>query len=120
MKAQNGKQGGNMESNNIAALREALKLCMDEMCNRCRDLASARGNPLPCMTGCEPVRKAKAALAAQPRNCDIYTTEDQVDVACADAHERQCSSCARADLDNPCVFCTVRWLLAPATVGGAK
>jgi hypothetical protein len=46
-----------------AKLREALKLCIDEMCKRCRDLAAARGNPLPCLNGCEPVRKVKAALA---------------------------------------------------------
>lgn len=61
----------------VAKLREALKLCMDELCDRCRDLASARGNPLPCLNGCEPVRKAKAALAAPPRNCDVGTAEEQ-------------------------------------------
>ena len=55
-------------SGNTAALHEALKLCMDEMCSRCRDLAAARSNPLPCLQGCEPVRKAKAALAALPNN----------------------------------------------------
>ena len=60
-----------------AKLREALKLCMDEMCNRCRELATARGNPLSCLQGCEPVRKAKAALAAPPRNCDVGTEEEQ-------------------------------------------
>ena len=64
-----------------AKLREALKLCVDEMCDRCRELAAARGNPLPCLSGCEPVRKAKAALrkakstiaalAAPVRNCDV-------------------------------------------------
>ena len=52
------------ERGDCAKLREALKLCMDEMCNRCRDLAAARSNPLPCLQGCEPVRKAKATLAA--------------------------------------------------------
>ena len=51
-----------MEANN--KLRDALELCMDEMCSRCRDLAAARSNPLPCLQGCEPVRKAKAALVA--------------------------------------------------------
>ena len=53
-----------------SALREALKLCVDEMCNRCRDLAFARGNPLPCRLWCEPVRKARAALAAQEKEGD--------------------------------------------------
>ena len=59
------------ERGNAAKLREALKLCMDELCDRCRDLSVARGNPLPCLSGCETVRKAKATLSAPPRNCDL-------------------------------------------------
>ena len=65
------------ERGDCAKLREALNLCVDEMCARCRDLAKARGNPAPCLNGCEPVRKAKAALAAPPRNCDVGTAEEQ-------------------------------------------
>lgn len=108
------------ERGDCAKLREALKLCMDEMCNRCRDLAAARSNPLPCLQGCEPVRKARAALAAPPRNCDIYLTEEAVDVATVTV--RDCEACSRIDMEAPCVFCMVRWLLAPATEkeGGAK
>ena len=64
------------EYGDAAKLREALKLCVDEMCDRCRELAVARGNPLPCLSGCEPVRKAKAALAAPPRNCDVYSSDE--------------------------------------------
>jgi hypothetical protein len=59
------------------SLREALKLCMDELCTRCRELAAARGNPLPCLSGCEPVRKAKAALAEPVRNCEVGSPEEQ-------------------------------------------
>ena len=62
---------------NSAALRNALNLCVDEMCARCRDLAKARGNPAPCLNGCEPVRKAKAALAAPPRNCERFGSSTQ-------------------------------------------
>lgn len=61
----------------INKLREALKLCVDEMCDRCRELAAARGNPLPCLSGCEPVRKAKLALVKPLRNCDVGTAEEQ-------------------------------------------
>lgn len=64
--------------NDAAKLREALKLCVDEMCDRCRDLSVARGNPLPCLSGCETVRKAKAALAAPPRNCDVGVPEERI------------------------------------------
>ena len=66
------QQPGNAAAGNTAKLHEALKLCMDEMCTRCRELAAVRGNPLPCLNGCEPVRKAKAALAEPPRNCDKF------------------------------------------------
>lgn len=63
-------------SNNAAKIREVLILCVDEICNRCRDLASAHGNHLPCLNGCELVRKAKAALAEPPRNCDAHTADE--------------------------------------------
>ena len=63
---------------------------------------------------------AKAALAAPPRNCDIYLTEEAVDAATVTV--RDCEACSRLDMEAPCVFCMVRWLLAPATEkeGGAK
>ena len=45
-------------------IRSALESCIEELCVRCREAAAAHGNPLPCINGCETVRKAKAALAA--------------------------------------------------------
>ena len=61
-----------------------------------------------------------AALAEPPRNCDIYLTEEAVDAATVTV--RDCEACSRIDMEAPCVFCMVRWLLAPATEkeGGAK
>lgn len=61
---------------------------------------------------------ARAALAAPPRNCDIYLTEEAVDAATVTV--RGCEACSRIDMEAPCVFCMVRWLLAPAKEGGAK
>ena len=52
------------ESGDCAKLRKVLKLCIDEMCNRCLAIAAERGNPLSCLNGCDPVRRAKATLAA--------------------------------------------------------
>lgn len=49
-------------------IRSALESCIEELCARCREAAAAHGNPLPCINGCETVRKAKAALAALPNN----------------------------------------------------
>jgi len=100
-----------------AKLREALNLCVDEMCARCRDLAKARGNPAPCLNGCEPVRKAKAALAAPPRNCDKYPTFNDAIRALADKrgwHDGKWNS------ERYCIL--AQWLFAPATEkeGGAK
>ena len=60
------------------------------------------------------------ALAEPPRNCDIYLTEEAVDAATVTV--RDCEACSRIDMEAPCVFCMVRWLLAPATEkeGGAN
>ena len=101
------------ESGNCAELRNALNLCVDEMCARCRDLAKARGDTMPCLSGCEPVRKAKAALAAPPRNCDL--ARDWIrDLY---AHFQPPASIKREMppewVDSVMAFC--RWLLSPAT-----
>lgn len=45
-----------------AKCREALKLCMSEMCDRCRVAAASQGDSSPCLNGCETLRMAKAAL----------------------------------------------------------
>lgn len=58
------------------------------------------------------IEDAHAAINQNARNCDIYTTEESVDEACASI--RECVGCPSQDLEAPCVFCTVRWLLAPA------
>lgn len=92
-------------SGDCAKLREAVKLCMDEMCSRCRELAAARSNPLPCLQGCEPVRKAKAALAAPPRNCDRFQTKFDA----KRAWEKVC----KAGLPEQGPF--EDWIFAPAT-----
>lgn len=61
------KQSANEE------LRHALRLCMEQMCERCREAADALTASIPCLTGCEIKKIAKAALAEPPRNCDLYT-----------------------------------------------
>lgn len=58
------------------------------------------------------IKYAYEAINQNARNCDIYTTEESVDEACASV--RECVGCPSQDLEAPCVFCTVRWLLAPA------
>lgn len=96
-----------------AAIREALKACVAEMCDRCRELAAARGNPLPCLSGCEPVRKAKFALAKPPRNCDRFGGDiDKLREACA--RERGLNP----EEDFPDVF--PDRLLAPSTESGVR
>ena len=103
------------ERGDCAKLREALKLCMDEMCSRCRDLATARSNLLPCLQGCEPVRKAKAALAAPPRNCDLTkVTEDPWRAWLDDKSNWDEFGSPKLEIHD--------WLVAPATEkeGGAK
>lgn len=59
------------------------------------------------------VAAAMRAYKREPRNCDIYLTEEAVDAAIVTV--RDCEACPRIDMEAPCVFCMVRWLLAPAT-----
>lgn len=105
-----------LERGDAAKLREALKLCVDEMCDRCRELAVARGNPLPCLSGCEPVRKAKAALAAPPRNCDRFASAEEAWYAYDEWAESYRAQGKTEPLNE------VGWLFATATEkeGGAK
>ena len=56
---------------------------------------------------------AMRAYNSEPKNCDIYLTEEAVDAAIVTV--RDCEACPRIDMEAPCVFCMVRWLLAPAT-----
>lgn len=42
--------------------REAIDVCMKQMCDRCRTAESYEKHPVPCLYGCEALNKAKAAL----------------------------------------------------------
>ena len=64
------------------------------------------------------IDQSRAVLSRPLRNCDLYTTEAAVDVACADV--RECVGCPRQDLEAPCVGCIIRWLLSPAKEGASK
>ena len=64
---------------NAAKLREALEFCVKGMCGFCRMDAEARGMTTECVNGCEALRKAKAALAEPPRNCEVGTAEEQAE-----------------------------------------
>jgi len=102
-----------MEGNNVAALREALS-----------DACYAMFNFLKTQTGgyeemANALDKAKAALAAPPRNCDVGTPEEQAERQvnfCRD-HPR-CAGC-------PCVGrvkynkCEFAWAQMPYEKGGA-
>lgn len=122
--SKNGADFGQL--GDAAKLRDALELCMDEMCSRCRDLAAARSNLLPCLQGCEPVRKAKAALAAPPRNCENYATVDEAMYDFGDEALIEEWNALKAGKDRDMLavelFVFTRWLFATATEkeGGAK
>ena len=49
--------------------RHALRLCVEQMCARCREAADALTSSVPCLEGCETLKIAKAALATPQRNC---------------------------------------------------
>lgn len=81
--------------------KAALDLCMNELCRMCRAEANARGETSPCLNECEPVRRAKAALAKPARNCDILTVEGLLSMfdkhcknKCCPQPQKECFKCA--------------------------
>ena len=62
-----------MESN-VQKLKDALKMCVHEMCNSC--VASSEFSDHPCVNGCETLRIAKEALDLPLRNCDVGTLQE--------------------------------------------
>lgn len=58
---------------NNAAMREALELCVQDMCRYCRAEARAQGLP-QCLEGCETLKKAKAALATAEESSAVGNT----------------------------------------------
>lgn len=70
--------GNRAITGNAAALREALELCVREMCAYCRAEAAMTMPGKECFYGCEALRVAKAALDAPARNCDRFRTADEV------------------------------------------
>ena len=112
--------------------REALKLCVSEMCKHCKAEALARTTllmqPAPdvvCVEGCETLRIAKAALALPRLNCEVGTPEEQVE-----RFNRFCGSHPRGEdgfcRECPCIECynekqcLTTWAQMPYTEGGAK
>lgn len=80
----------------VAALRAALKICVHNMCEYCKEEASHHPGLAgkPCLDGCEALLLAKSALAAPARNCDVGTADEQA--------ERFEAECHRHDHCTPC------------------
>ena len=98
------------ERGDCAKLREALKLCAKGMCGFCIMDAEARGMSTECVNGCEALRKAKAALAAPPRNCDKYATYNDA-MQAFDAFVREQGKLGFINLYTE----SFKWLFASAT-----
>ena len=105
-----------MEGNQMKT-REALMGLIDGMCFHCDLSEDCKGAP------CEKMQKAKAALSAPPRNCDVGTAEEQYD-----RHDKYCNSqptcrkCLREDAASMCISCFAKWAQMPyeAQEGGAQ
>lgn len=112
------------DAGNAAALREALELCVREMCAYCRAEAAMTMPGKECFYGCEALRVAKSALAAPPRNCDRYRTEKEAEAAfdrfCAKARDGECKPWECPLKSTGGKYCYVAWLLATAEEGGEK
>ena len=100
---------------NAAAMREALEALVGVI-DECDS-----GDPLWWHIGAKgvkPLKDARAALAAPPRNCDVGTVEEQSERYHALCDSNECTSC-------PCKFtvrtyCALIWAQMPYEEGGAK
>ena len=109
-----------MEANNMAAMREALS-----------DACYAMFNFLKTQSGgfeemANALDKAKAALSAPPRNCDIGSPEEQaqrMEKFCnSHGHGfdgQKCYSCENCKLISV-DWCELAWAQMPYEDGGAK
>ena len=100
---------------NAAAMREALRACLDFIMRLDRAFNPFMQNLLE-----NAIAKAKAALAAPPRNCDVGTAEEQ-----AERYMKFCKNYPKCT-GCPCVGrmqyhqCELAWAQMPYTEGGAK
>lgn len=102
---------GDAQEGNAAALREALELCVREMCAYCRAEAAMTMPGKECFYGCEALRVAKAALAAPARNCDRYANTAQALGAYPDGPQ------IGDEWDDADWMMFLDWLFAPAEGG---
>lgn len=64
---------------------------------------------------------AKSAISAPPRNCDVGTTDDQIDRMLAFCVRKgKCSRCEHHKIGTLFRQCTLRWANMPYEGGGAK
>ena len=105
-----------------AKLREALEFCVKGMCGFCRMDAEARGMTTECVNGCEALRKAKAALAAPARNCDVGTAKNQTrrfSEFCGNYDQCMTDDCKCPLLEKQGT-CEFEWAQMPYEEGGDK
>lgn len=106
------------ENGNVAALREALEELMKFTCNSCNeryceeDVEEEDGTRY--CSPCNAIIKARAALAAPVRNCDVGTADKQVDrfkrfCYANRTPDNECSKeCLFYDTSAVC-YCQARW-----------
>lgn len=94
-----------MEANNMKAMREALSEIVL--------LTVKAGKSISCDVACGIIAsKAKHALAAPPRQCDVGTAEEQTDryeTFCASVHP----SCVACKADEQYTKCEFVWAQMP-------
>jgi hypothetical protein len=110
---------------NAAAMREALEALVGVI-DECDS-----GNPLWWHIGAKgvkPLKDARAALSAPPRNCDVGTEKEQDDrlkafcakhFRCA-ADDNPCAKCPNYKDGDTSLSCVYRFLQLPYKEGGAK
>lgn len=97
---------------NAAKLREACEALMSEIGGYSTDGLEV----IWCSISGKTIKKARAALSAPPRNCDVGTAEEQYKRFLKFCHGANCSKCPVHDAVN----CKFAWAQMPYDEGGVN
>lgn len=103
-----------------AKLREALELARlyISLGPKAESRAHVKDGEVVMLFATNVLDEISAALAAPPRNCDLYKTKEKAQEAfLKEPCDHPCGNCWVEDINNEC---GVEWLLAAAKEGGAK
>ena len=109
-----------MEASNVKAMREALKQADAVLSLISKSAWFIDANFVVTKAVIEAGNAIEAALAEQPRNCDIGTSEEQIKRFQRFCDTRPCDMCTLKNKVNETLDCAIHWAQMPYKEGEQK